>query len=972
VLNLQPNVVDALVRPGRIASDFLRPSLVMAVADVAVGASREEMPTNGYAFQTEDYEEIVKFRDAVLSGTHPRVRLPPHMILQKPATSPSDGMYGRASESAALDSDKYSTRIALQRGENSHTSGQNGRQLPVSPSSGLPGLGIFSPKLTAVLPISYKEADARSSGMQAEHDRVFSERSNDPLRAEMRTQRKRLEIALQDQVDQQRMSQRTILKPSDPLPDFDVNIVFAKATAMSDALSGRVRSADNSPPVRSMRSDSFDDETFYTSEIGEPIAGNELDDESRKVAEAVDIEEGELEEGSPYEPPLYIESPSARPSILPDAPLSRLPDPAAGFRPPVDYALQLHGDQAINHSFETLIFDSDAVLQESLEQIDHGPNAGRRLGKADLLQLQATGMERISSQDSGEASESADSIYGQQDGPGSSNAAQAKDFIGSSTNLSHLHRLSQLATPQPAFRSSPETNNIHNAGIPQIASVATPAQVAALRKEASGTSSQESSPQSNDVAERRTRVAKRNKRKADRAVEDLPYIKPEPKSPSPLAVQQLPRPSKRQKRRNGRNRTHDDPRLRQAIPLDDDFDDYTQLAYRPTSRQISSLRPNRSYRPHLPVNAPTARQERIVEYVREDRPGSFIQLSETHVMPPYSSYEGERPEATIPQHASYHQPYGEVSADLYGPQDKQWTPQPHGYQGPSQFVRPSRVIIDDYGREYIEPTQQLNDSRHSVAPFQAAPSGLYDERSMTATGPPRASEFDGDGSAYRGIPPNSNIRQRDLTAAEGPGAHYRPHGEQREFPPPRVSNTFAGPPSFERPQYAPPRLSGEYRSRAELNQAQVDVSAYDDSGAYGARRAAATPALMPGRAASVRPIEVDRYGAFQRPDSVLLEGPIRAFTRAATARPMQALSGSFIDGPHDGYNAVPQDPTGAPYAGMPAPPPLPVRAASVRPDAAVHYGPPRPFPASAQPFYDGQFSANQAPTYGRPAGGYYQ
>lgn len=214
----------------------------VALAPVPVG-------TDGTPLTAEDlrevleYEKIVQFRDAVLAGTHPRVKIASHLVGKQIKTARNTSSPSLSTPRA--DSNSQST---------SSTSGVYG--------------GKSSPFRSNRSPNNYRANTGGHVTMasKSEINPILLEKSDDLIRAEIQLQRQRLERALRDQVEQQRLSAKALLQTSESLPNFDLSDVLSKALEVVRPSA----SAEVEAPVDTSASDSFDEKTFYSSQHDTP------------------------------------------------------------------------------------------------------------------------------------------------------------------------------------------------------------------------------------------------------------------------------------------------------------------------------------------------------------------------------------------------------------------------------------------------------------------------------------------------------------------------------------------------------------------------------------------------------------------------------------------------------------------------------------------------------------------------------
>ena len=206
-------------------------------------------PTNGVTLTAEElreileYERIVQFRDAVLAGTHPRVKIPPHLA----------GKHINSSRNVS--SPSLSAPRAYQSAQ---------------PARSTPGSHEESSSIYNRSPNSTRQSAGGHLAMtsKSEINPILLEKSDDLIKAEIQLQRQRLERALREQIEQQRITAKALLQTSESLPNFDISEVLSKALAIVHP--STTAEAEPSVGVRSSASDSFDENTFYSSQHDTP------------------------------------------------------------------------------------------------------------------------------------------------------------------------------------------------------------------------------------------------------------------------------------------------------------------------------------------------------------------------------------------------------------------------------------------------------------------------------------------------------------------------------------------------------------------------------------------------------------------------------------------------------------------------------------------------------------------------------
>jgi hypothetical protein len=172
-------------------------------------------PTPGSSYnEVAEYESILKLRDEVFQGLHPRLSVPAHAVRNASSFLPQ--LTAQTSLAPPL----------------SQTSSQQ-RDLQRSPI-----------------------ASGSTAVPSSEFNPVLLTKSDDLVRAEIVLKRQRLEKALKEQFEQKRLDARKKPAPAEAKPDFDIPALLAKAVAATKPESNKNDADDN---------DSFDENSFYSS-----------------------------------------------------------------------------------------------------------------------------------------------------------------------------------------------------------------------------------------------------------------------------------------------------------------------------------------------------------------------------------------------------------------------------------------------------------------------------------------------------------------------------------------------------------------------------------------------------------------------------------------------------------------------------------------------------------------------------------
>ena len=211
-----------------------------------------------------EYEKLVKLRDEVFAGTHPRVKLTKQVNEQNVSQN--------AAAAAAAPTPSVPSFPLFQ-----HTNGlppkpatsQSHQAENIAPSSRPAPISLpTKPQKSAPPP----KPALTSSGI----DPVLLTKSDVLVKAEFRQKRQRLERTLEEQIHQRRLIKQAA-HDQDLLLDFDVNEVLIKAHDLVKPYKPVLRPDQN---AASPSSDSFDENTFYSSQVNE-FTSEEADDSSR-------------------------------------------------------------------------------------------------------------------------------------------------------------------------------------------------------------------------------------------------------------------------------------------------------------------------------------------------------------------------------------------------------------------------------------------------------------------------------------------------------------------------------------------------------------------------------------------------------------------------------------------------------------------------------------------------------------------
>ncbi|KAI0888654.1 uncharacterized protein GGS22DRAFT_152092 [Annulohypoxylon maeteangense] len=732
-----------------------------------------------------EYQKVISFRDAIVSGKHPRIKVvtaKPITPAQQPqATSTMPATERTARTERVASSSSFAQPQALQNPHiHAHAPNLNSHQVDnynsfmanlqqsavASAATGISELSVASAASTFI------------PGVSAPLDDNKTLRDPNDKARYLEKQREKLEQELEQQ-----LHQRSEWRSSSEHIDLDLADVLAKALTVVQATAPISTGTPNAATI-SDSSDSFDDNTFYSSSFETPV--------SRASPRVQKVISQDVPVQGLVTP---LHGPHATPMVK--------PQPRYVSQPPTYSPTPSYQQQISQSEQPTQTASSSRPLPPSTgipPKPTQGPGSSL---VAQFHQLHSMEPQVISS-DSGPASRS-DNGNTDSDQPGDYRARlagllPAPPLIQQQPQglLVRAHDLSPYA-PQPAHISSLATVRVPPASDPEISILpGAPAQVTALRQQHGVLTSPESSPQGEKRSKKKNN--KKNKRKAEARTSDVPgspYIKPEPRSPSPLSAPQFARPQKRL-----RSDPHQQP----------------EIVYEETriGRPVSVLRREPFTTTHAPaaqspygferVDDPYARQARqsvapasqrlertVYEERRHDEAAvQYIQRVQSpyDYAPPYSVVES-RPLRS----ASYslNPQYRELSAY---PRDGRMSVRPYADRARSRSpitiverrspimappAPPPRILVDQYGREYIEPPRASTASRHSAVPGPRPSEREVIYERVPARVPSRMSRetFEEDGIIYRRASPTYPPR-RVVTQPEY-GVDYRSYRE-RDYP----------------------------------------------------------------------------------------------------------------------------------------------------------------------------------------------
>ncbi|KAM0327912.1 hypothetical protein ACHAQA_005310 [Verticillium albo-atrum] len=871
----------------------------MASTQLARGAlpPAHHPSTRDVLFEIQQCEKIVQFRDAIVAGTHPRIGASPRSVGKLPHSNSAS----LPRPLAAPNAPKQAAGATSQR--------QNNNSQPFStsaPSTFVPGLGGPASAPTA------GTSSARAYGSAgAQIDPIFLEKSDDLIRAEIQLQRQRLERALRDEVDQRRIAQKASTQ-LETLADFNLHDVLSQALTLVQATAPQNADTNEVAANPEAASDSFDENSYYSSQHNSP-------DPSQASSQA-----GRQSDGVPKPQQDQLYYPTG-PRSMAAAPYKQQQQPGAlppAARPIATYQQQGQSStSAPQHplSYPNTGFSASTSIRAGRNK--QGPADGNTTGDSTSY---GDGSGEVSRSGSGNLMD-----LDEQSGRSVRNAGQrrlAEPFAPSQPSPIIVAQDISPVAPQPFHVSS-----LTSAGRSQPAGQSpgfiqgTTAQVAALRNVANTVSSPDSSPQGGRKgAKGKGKKKDKKNKKAVPQSSDIPYIKEEPHSPSPLSAPTFNRPQKRQKRQA------DDGQELHGRQHAQTFRDDGALPHVPASAYPGPdhYRPQpASYAP-----APGAYNYGAPSYVEERRISGSVQpfpvqygSSEYYSAPaqPGTADRYDREPQRVYRDA-FEGPRMSSRPEISRVRSRSPTMRDHAspLMGPPRAPA-ARVVIDASGRRYYEPQPPGPIVRQSVPPpMRMDDAEIIYERPLRAESR-RPVEYEEGGILYRRASPAYAAPRRVVTQPEYATDPHRAY-RQREYsarpiPPPPMEEYVqvrSGPGQERGPVEGIPR---EYAMRATTAR-PVEAVRYEMPRDY--ERVQTVRPELPGHQAYPTPV---RGGAHRE----MVQPPPRAYSvrpaesgaarREFSARPVDNYYGYPVRG-DEGVSYV-ERPPGAPqdmsYGGEP-------------------------------------------------------
>ncbi|MCJ1437859.1 hypothetical protein MMC27_007246 [Xylographa pallens] len=198
-------------------------------------------------YAVSQFKKILKIRDDVVAGIHPRLQ-----VLSK---SDPKGASLRSQSPPASTPNLTNGALASSKAAHVPDSTYHSPVLGSQPSTNILSVMASHSRQNPVSAIT-------SSGL----DPIFLTKSEDLIKAETKLQRQRIERALEEQVQQKRQGNRQRISDQEALPDFDVSEVLSQAQQLVKPIAATESIGANGI---ASSSDSFDENTFYSSQINE-------------------------------------------------------------------------------------------------------------------------------------------------------------------------------------------------------------------------------------------------------------------------------------------------------------------------------------------------------------------------------------------------------------------------------------------------------------------------------------------------------------------------------------------------------------------------------------------------------------------------------------------------------------------------------------------------------------------------------
>ncbi|KAI2624377.1 hypothetical protein GGR54DRAFT_573820 [Hypoxylon sp. NC1633] len=764
-------------------------SASIATEPMASGAfgsgSSHQLAQNGMLNPTDlneirEYQKVTTFRDTVTTGKHSRIKV------AKPITTtsqpPSASLAAGRVASSFTEPHKSAPNRNTYQADNMQSFFTNSQQ---------PAVAVDATGSTAPIPgfSNSRPLDlSKTNGVKP----FPPEKTEDSHKAEFRLRRLKVEQELRDQFErQQKASVKVFLEQQ---PDPDLADILAKALTLLQA-TAPVPPITGTPNVDS--TDSLDNTTFYSS----PTPERSRASTRTRNAASQDVQMPDTPASVPR--PQQMIYASQQEQVAPHPVHTSAPQELFGSRynTPNQNMQSIQSASSFQHSQPIMTGLTMPVQDHAVHH--QSSKTGSLEGYVTSRPRQIREIEtHIISSDSGAASRSDNSGNTDSDQPADRSRAQnqhqllpSAHFKQQESPLVRGHDLSPLA-PQPAHVSPLATARRPPMQEPELSILpAAPAQVTALRQEHGAVTGSEKVPLGDKGSKKKRQ--KKSKRRAEVRVSDAPGspdIKPEPRSPSPLSAPRFAQPQKRvRSTRQDQEAVYDGTQIEGPVSV--------LHRERFAGTQVQTERTPYGFERAGDAHGRQVRQSVAPASQRSDR----------------TLYEERRPDGTTVQYIQqvqspygYTSPYGAGTVESRPLRSASYSVNPQYHEGPTyqrdgrMSVRPypdrarsrspaiterrspvmapptypSRIVVDQFGREYIDPSRPGTVARHSVvpAPRPGEREVIYERVPLRAATRMPGETFEEDGIIYRRASP-AYAPRRVITQPEY-GVDYRNYRER--------------------------------------------------------------------------------------------------------------------------------------------------------------------------------------------------
>ncbi|KAG5947237.1 hypothetical protein E4U53_006448 [Claviceps sorghi] len=751
-------------------------------------------------FELGQYEKIIQLRDVFLARRHPTTARPHGSNASLDSKFP--GPNAADSRAHLVSSDKHGSA-------------------PAVPSQ---------PRVEAE-----PELDSRNA-----------ERSPQRVNAELQVQRERLERALRDEVEQLRVDK--VAAFAEPSAELDSSDVLAKALAIVEATAASAVDGENSNANAEPASDSFDESTFYSSRHDTPeshlvslirnssqhVQAANLDPQHQGISRPISISIQPQPQPQPFlesaaDTAKVAEPPVATERSNPPMTDAKLTSQARSFEHGL--ATDVHpqyqgGSQPTGHLRQPQLNSSFVAVPAQVTQL--APTAGRSNHSVTNPSLtsqmsivpglnnyvQATGTSKDLTQtvsgvaSRSDASKQDDSRTFMSSHMPTSSSTQAPRHGGLETHppspLVRNHNTLQPVAPQPTHPSSIRALTVASPVVHDTAhaashrnAVATPAQVITLRSEQNGGTSPDSSSQSGGKKKGKGKKKRKQKRKTaaqgDVGPENMPVIKQEARSPSPLSVPSYIRPSKRARHVQERSAVHEyEPSYGPASA----HGSGVQYVSRPAGEHVVPVGPVAAAAYQPPYSSAANGEARYGggrHYDEQAMASEGPRHHEGHGLDHPTHYLTRTAPAPAPEAVPQVMLAGSRSVSSRPYRDYQDGVRMSTHTDGETFMvpprpAPARILVDAYGREYIEPSHHIPSRLSMASPSRHGEHEVLYERlpPRTVSRHPVPGAYEDDGLVYSAPAPMYALPRRVVTQP-GYATHDYRDMRPREFsarPPP--------------------------------------------------------------------------------------------------------------------------------------------------------------------------------------------